>query len=188
MAATIKNDNSRMHKPNPAKFYVPLYFQHKNVSCFMFFTLNYRDFFFQQQRKLEKRLFPKFSRENQPVLSNGITSPLIWKLIIDQQFKLHKLCFLRENPLNKGVNNKSVDMFNIITHRKHRRIGIMEYVTEESRDIMVTGSHKLRFRKKTGYLQTCYQLVNILVYSTKSMGQKSSNQYHQFKNCPVYQQ
>ena len=79
-------------------------------------------------------------------------------------------------------------MFNIITHRKHRRIGIMEYVTEESRDIMVTGSHKLRFRKKTGYLQTCYQLVNILVYSTKSMGQKSSNQYHQFKNCPVYQQ
>ena len=188
MAATIKNDNSRMHKPNPAKFYVPLYFQHKNVSCFMFFTLNYRDFFFQQQRKLEKRLFPKFSRENQPVLSNGITSPLIWKLIIDQQFKLHKLCFLRENPLNKGVNNKSVDMFNIITHRKHRRIGIMENVTEESRDIMVTGLHKLRFRKKPGYLQTCYQLGNILVYSTRSMGQKSSNQYHQFKNCPVYQQ
>ena len=39
-------------------------------------------------------------------------------------------------------------MFNIITHRKHRRIGIMEYVTEESRDIMVTGSHKFQFRKK----------------------------------------
>ena len=38
-------------------------------------------------------------------------------------------------------------MFNNITHRKHRRMGIMEYVTEESRDIMVTGSHKLRFRK-----------------------------------------
>ena len=27
MAATVKNDNARMHKPNPAKFYVPLCFQ-----------------------------------------------------------------------------------------------------------------------------------------------------------------
>ena len=47
------------------------------------FTLNYQDFFFQQQRNLEERLFPKFSRENQPVFSDGITSPLIWKLIIE---------------------------------------------------------------------------------------------------------
>ena len=28
MAATIKNDNARMHKPNPAKFFVSLYFQY----------------------------------------------------------------------------------------------------------------------------------------------------------------
>ena len=62
-------------------------------------------------------------------------------------------------------------MFNNITHRKHRRMGIMEYVTEESRDIMVTGSHKFRFRKenkkKPGYLETSYQLVNNFVLLDK---------------------
>ena len=42
--------------------------------------------------------------------------------------------FLRENPLNKGVNNKSVDMFHIVTHRKHRRIAIMEYIWRKSQE------------------------------------------------------
>ena len=52
-------------------------------------------------------------------------------------------------------------MFNIITHRKHRRIGIMEYVTEESRDIMVTGTHKFRFRKENKKNQDiCRLLIN----------------------------
>ena len=177
-----------MHKPNPAKFYAPMYFQYlKMFHVYLYLELS-RFFLPIAIRKLEKRLFSKFSRENQPVLSDGITSPLhletnYW----NSNSNFISRVFLRENPLNKGVNNKSVDMFNIITHRKHRRIGIMEYVKLESRDRTVTGSHKLRFRKKTGYLQTCYQLVNILVYSAKSMGQKSSNQYHQFKNCPVYQ-
>ena len=79
-------------------------------------------------------------------------------------------------------------MFNTFTHRKHRRIGIMEYVKLESQEIERSQARtNSGLGKKTVYLQTCYQLVNILVYSTKSMGQKSSNQYHQFKNCPVYQ-
>ena len=79
----IKNDNARMHKPNPAKFFVSLYFQYlKMFHVYLYLELS-RFFLPIAIRKLEKRLFPKFSRENQPVLSDGITSPLIWKLIIE---------------------------------------------------------------------------------------------------------
>ena len=178
-----------MHKPNPAKFFVSLYFQYlKTFHVYLYLELS-KFFLPIAIRKLENRLFPKFSRENQPVLSLGITSPLIWKLIIEIAIQTSQaVFFLRENNLNKGVNNKSVSKFNTFTHRKHRCIGIMEYVKlRESRDRTVTSSHKLRFGKTTGYLLNSFQLVNILVYSTRSMGQKSSNQYHQFKNCPVYQ-
>ena len=83
MAATIKNDNAQMHKPNLAKFYAPMYFQYlKMFHVYLYLELS-RFFLPIAIRKLEKRLFPKFSRENQPVLSDGITSPLIWKLIIE---------------------------------------------------------------------------------------------------------
>ena len=77
MAATSKNDNAQMHKPNPAKFYAPMYFQYlKMFHVYLYLELS-RFFLPIAIRKLEKRLFPKFSRENQPVLSDGITSPLI---------------------------------------------------------------------------------------------------------------
>ena len=149
MAATIKNDNAQMHKPNPAKFYAPMYFQYlKMFHVYLYLELS-RFFLPIAIRKLEKRLFPKFSRENQPVsVRRDYFTFNLETNYWNSNSNFISRVFLRENPLNKGVNNKSVDMFNIITHRKHRRIGIMEYVKLESRDRTVTGSHKLRFRKK----------------------------------------
>ena len=177
-----------MHKPNPAKFYVPLYFQYlKMFHVYLYLELS--RFFLPIAKEIGKKTFSEiFERKLARLVRRDYFTFNLETNYWNSNSDFISCVFLRENPLNKGVNNKSVDMFNIITHRKHRRIGIMEYVTEESGDIMVTGLHKLRFRKKPGYLQTCYQLGNILVYSTRSMGQKSSNQYHQFKNCPVYQQ
>ena len=176
-----------MHKPNPAKFNAPMYFQYLK----MFHVYPYLElsrFFLPIAKEFGRKTFSEiFERKSALLLRRDYFTFNLETNYWNSNSNFISRVFLRENPLNKGVNNKSVDMFNIITHRKHRRIGIMEYVKLESRDRTVTGSHKLRFRKKTGYLQTCYQLVNILVYSAKSMGQKSSNQYHQFKNCPVYQ-
>ena len=74
MAATIKNDNAQMHKPNPTKFYAPMYFQYlKMFHVYLYLELS----------RFFLPIAKEFSRENQPVFSDGITSPLIWKLIIE---------------------------------------------------------------------------------------------------------
>ena len=72
MAATIKNDNARMHKPNLAKFFVSLYFQYlKMFHVYLYLELS-RFFLPIAIRKLENRLFPKFSREIQPACPMGL--------------------------------------------------------------------------------------------------------------------
>ena len=82
MAATIKNDNAQMHKPNPAKFYAPMYFQYLK----MFHVYPYLElsrFFLPIAKEFGRKTFSEIFERNQPVFSDGITSPLIWKLIIE---------------------------------------------------------------------------------------------------------
>ena len=89
-----------MHKPNPAKFFVSLYFQYlKTFHVYLYLELS-KFFLPIAIRKLENRLFPKFSRENQPVLSLGITSPLIWKLIIEIAIQTSQAVFFYEKTIS----------------------------------------------------------------------------------------
>ena len=179
-----------MHKPNPAKFYAPMYFQYlKMFHVYLYLELSrfflpiakefgrktFSEIFQRKSARLLRRDYFTFNLETNYWNSNSdfiscafhektlSTKPLITSQSICST-SLH-IASIAASPLWNIFDGR------VKSHNGH------------------TGSHKLRFRKKkTGYLQTCYQLVNILVYSTKSMGQKSSNQYHQFKNCPVYQQ
>ena len=112
-------------------------------------TLNYQDFSSNSNKEIGKTTFSQiFERKSARLVWRDYFTFNLETNYWNSDSNFISRVFLPVNPLNKGVNNKSVDMFNIITHRKHRRIGIMEYVTEESRDIMVTGSHKFQFRKK----------------------------------------
>ena len=137
-----------MHKPNPAKFFVSLYFQYlKMFHVYLYLELS--RFFLPTAKEFGRKTFSEiFERKSARLLWRDYFTFNLETNYWNSNSNFISRVFLLVNPLNKGVNNKSVDMFNIITHRKHRRIGIMEYVTEESRDIMVTGSHKFQFRKK----------------------------------------
>ena len=82
MAATIKNDNAQMHKPNPAKFYAPMYFQYlKMFHVYLYLELS--RFFLPTAKEIGKKTFSEIFERNSARVSDGITSPLIWKLIIE---------------------------------------------------------------------------------------------------------
>ena len=178
-----------MHKPNPAKFYAPMYFQYlKMFHVYLYLELS--RFFLPTAKEFGRKTFSEiFERKSARLLRRDYFTFNLetnyWNSNSDfiscafhEKTLSTKALITSQSICSTSLHIASIaasPLWNIFDGRVKRHNGH-------------TGSHKLRFRKKTGYLQTCYQLVNILVYSTKSMGQKSSNQYHQFKNCPVYQQ
>ena len=179
-----------MHKPNPAKFYAPMYFQYlKMFHVYLYLELS--RFFLPIAKEFGwKTVSEIFERKSARLLRRDY-----FTFNLETNYWNSNSDFISCAFYKKTLSTKALitTLSRYVPHRytsqasPHRHYGI--YLTEESRAIMVTQARtNSGLGKKTGYLQTCYQLVNILVYSTKSMGQKSSNQYHQFKNCPVYQQ
>ena len=135
MAATIKNDNAQMHKPNPAKFYAPMYFQYlKMFHVYLYLELS-RFFLPIAWKEFGRKTFSEiFERKSARLVRRDYFTFNLETNYWNSNSNFISRVFLRENPLNKGVNNKSVDMFNIITHRKHRPIAIMEYMWRKSQE------------------------------------------------------
>ena len=139
-----------MHKPNPAKFYAPMYFQYlKMFHVYLYLELS-RFFLPIAIRKLEKRLFPKFSRENQPVSvrRDYFTFNLetnYWNSNSDfiscafyEKTLSTKALITSQSICSTSLHIASIaasPLWNIFDGRVKRHNGH-------------TGSHKLRFRKK----------------------------------------
>ena len=149
MAATIKNDNAQMHKPNPAKFYSPMYFQYlKMFHVYLYLELSrfflpiakefgrktFSEILERKSARLLRRDYFTFNLETNYWNSNSdfiscafYEKTLSTKALITSQ----SIC---STSLHIASIAASV-LWNIFDGRVKRHNGH-------------TGSHKLRFRKK----------------------------------------